>query len=145
MSPFEDSPGPSPAWLGVFAAASFAALVATSFASGYHLVGARRVRTPPPAAASSGMTQPEAGSTAPPAGAERPARIRRHERYDTALVRAEPPDGDLVDRLPPDHSVLAVERRGDWYRVQYELEGKSREGWTHEVNLEFAGEVSGAE
>lgn len=40
------SSAPSPAWLGVLALVSFAALTAVSFLSGYHLVVAERDGAP---------------------------------------------------------------------------------------------------
>lgn len=67
--------GPSPAWLGLFASVSFAALVATSFASGYHLVRRRPPSAGPVDGATSGSSAGGLqGDAAAAERARRPAR-----------------------------------------------------------------------
>lgn len=131
MDEFGPSPGPSPAWLGVFAAVSSAALVATWFASGYHLVGrgepARRVASAAAAAPEQPARQGKSEG--------RPAVVRKHDNHDAAMVRDAPGSGEPVAQLPPDTRVSVIGQEGDWYRIRYESEGQPREGWTHEVNL----------
>jgi hypothetical protein len=47
--------------------------------------------------------------------------------WHVALIRAEPPEGEVVARLLSGTQVVVTGRQGDWYRVKYDAKG--REGW----------------
>ena len=126
--------GPSPTWLGAFAALSFGGLVVAAFASGYHLaidpapVRARSL-VAVPAGEADGADAPQAqpiqaGSVAEPL-------VDR----DQAVLRNEPVDGEIVDELPAGRRVTVSAQSGDWLFVRYERDGKAHEGWTHRVNI----------
>jgi hypothetical protein len=119
--------------LGAFAAASFAALVATSFASGYHLVGRGEPVSKAPSALAPALSEQAVRQGESAAG--RPAVVRKHDNHDSAMVRDAPRSGEPVDQLSPDTTVAVIGQEGDWYRIRYQGDGQPREGWTHEVNL----------
>jgi hypothetical protein len=51
-------------------------------------------------------------------------------RWDVALVRENPDDGDVKARLRYGTRVEVAARRGKWYLVEYD--GKGTKGWVHE-------------
>lgn len=119
MPAMDYSVGPSPAWLGALALAGFAALVAASFASGYHLVGGASDRT----VAASG------------AGA-RTAIVRDGLSPDRAVLRERADDaGNIVARLPSGVAVTVISEKGEYAEIRYERQGKTYEGWTPRANL----------
>lgn len=126
------SPGPSPAWLGVAALASFAGLVIAAFASGYHLVG----EAPPKlgSAAPAALTAPEAqnDTSGEPV---RWATVREQPQKERAVVRRKPETGEVLDHLSAEQRVTILAEAGAWFQIRYEREGQEREGWTHQVNL----------
>jgi hypothetical protein len=125
------SAGPSPAVLGVIALASFAGLVLAAFASGYHLVGGG-------AEASSASVASEAASEER-GEAEAPGRtavVRELGKKERALLRVKP-EGEVVEPLESGQSVIVLDQSGDWYRIRYERDGQSRDGWTPEGMLSF--------
>jgi hypothetical protein len=130
--------GPSPAWLGVIAVFSFGGLVLAAFASGYHLASdppahaARQHGASAPIAADpSSLPESEVtkffhtGSVAEPL-------VER----DQAVLRSAPGEGDVVDELPAGRSISITAESGEWLFVSYERDGKTREGWTHRVNIQ---------
>ena len=128
------SAGPSPAWLGVVAAASFGGLVLAAFASGYHLA-----IDPPPSKAVALVAEPAADPDALDAEQAKPiqAGTVAEPLVDRAqaVLRAEPVDGEIVDELPAGRSVTVSAQSGEWLFVRYERDGKAHEGWTHRVNI----------
>lgn len=56
-----------------------------------------------------------------------PASGRATVGWNVALIRATPPEGDVVARLLSGTQVIVTGRQGDWYRVKYDAKG--REGW----------------
>jgi hypothetical protein len=56
-----------------------------------------------------------------------PASGRATVGWHVALIRATPPEGDVVARLLSGTQVIVTGRQGDWYRVKYDAKG--REGW----------------
>jgi hypothetical protein len=132
METMSSSPGPSPAWLGVAALASFAGLAIAAFASGYHLVG---------------EAPTELGSAAPKAAeaprakddssvqAARLATVREQPRQERPAVRRTPETGEVLDHLSPEQRVTILAEEGAWFKIRYERQGNEREGWTQQVNL----------
>jgi hypothetical protein len=121
------SAGPSPAWLGAFAAISFGGLVVTAFASGYHLASDAPV---PAASASASRTSSVlAASLVGPARIAEPLVDR-----ERAVLRAEP-EGEIVDELPAGRSVTITRQMGEFVMLRYERDGQLRVGWTHRVNI----------
>lgn len=51
--------------------------------------------------------------------------------WDTALVRKEPKDGDVVTRLVRGTKVKLVGRQNDWYKVEH----GSKTGWVHRAAI----------
>jgi SH3 domain-containing protein len=137
------SVGPSPVWLGVFAAASFAGLVLSAFASGYHLVGSGPPEPSPvsaarPAAlASEPVSVGEPIAAAPAAKRTRSAVVRALPKKERAVVRSKPEAGEVLDQLAPEQRVTVLAEDGAWSRIRYERAGKTREGWTRQTNLSF--------
>jgi len=127
------SPGPSPAWLGVAAVASFAGLVIAAFASGYHLVG----EAPPnvSSAAPGVEARPQNAASGEPA---RVAIVREQPRQERAVVRRKPETGEVLDHLSAEQRVTILAEEGAWFQIRYEQQGQEREGWTHQVNLSVA-------
>ena len=112
--------GPSPAWLGTLALAGFAALVAASFASGYHLVGGGSETAPIPAG-SAGM---------------RTGIVREGLKPDRAVLRERPEEqANVVARLPSGIAVTVIAENSEFAQIRYERQGESMEGWTPRVNL----------
>jgi len=130
-----------PAWLGLFAIASFGGLVLASFASGYHLVVSPVPGEPPAGSASGGSASAGSASgsasapTAVSAPAPREAVVRRGLTPDLAVVRSEPEKGEILARLPANQSVSVLSREGLWARVEFSRDGKSVAGWTLASNL----------
>lgn len=120
------NPGPSPAWLGVFAAASFAGLVLASFASGHHLVGG---------AAPAAVAASTAGAERASAAGSSSAIVREPARGGRLEVRAEPKTGKVVDQLVPDQRVTLLAQEGAWSQIRYERDKVARVGWTRTDNL----------
>jgi hypothetical protein len=121
------SAGPSPAWLGAFGAVSFGGLVATAFASGYHLASDAPVQA---ATASESRT-----SSVLVASLVGPAKIAEPlVDHDRAVLRAEP-EGEIVDELPAGRSVTITRQSGEFVMLRYERDGQLRVGWTHRVNI----------
>jgi hypothetical protein len=134
METMSSSPGPSPAWLGIAAVASFAGLVIAAFASGYHLVGEA-----PPGVSSAA---PGAEARAQNAVSTEPARlatVREQPRQERAVVRRKPETGEVLDHLSAEQRVTILAEEGDWFQIRYERQGQEREGWTHQVNLSVVG------
>jgi hypothetical protein len=141
----------SPAWLGLFALASFGGLVVASFASGYHLVMKTAPRAEPMAPATEVPTTMGAGGAASatgvaPAGAAQPARatadpaeaiVRPNLPPDRALVWAQPESKKVVGRLPGKQRVALLGRQGTWMHVEFKRAGKQINGWTMESNLQL--------
>jgi hypothetical protein len=134
-----------PAWLGLFAIASFGGLVLASFASGYHLVVTPIPGEPPaasvPGSVPAGASVPSSvpgsasASTAAAAPAPREAVARRGLTPDLAVVRSEPEKGEILARLPANQSVSVLSREGLWARIEFSRNGKSVAGWTLASNL----------
>jgi hypothetical protein len=128
------SAGPSPAWLGVVAAASFGGLVLAAFASGYHLA-----IDPPPSKAVALVAAPAGDPDALDSEQAKPIQAGTVAEplvdRDQAVLRAEPVDGEIVDELPAGRSVTVSAQSGEWLFVRYERDGKAHEGWTHRVNI----------
>lgn len=145
----------SPAWLGLFALATFGGLVVASFASGYHLVmkTAPRGEITPAAEAQPAVTTgaggagstTEAASAAAAAQAAEPARaadpaqavVRRNLPPDRARVWAQPESKKVVGRLPGKQRVALLGRQGTWVRIEFKRAGKQISGWTMESNLQL--------
>ncbi len=144
----------SPAWLGLFALASFGGLVVASFASGYHLV----MKTPPraealpvaPEPAPAAVDEAGAAQVAPTseAAASEPASaravndpseavVRQNLPPDRARVWAKPESKKVVARLPSKQRVAVLGRQGSWLRIEYKRRGKQVSGWTLESNLQL--------
>lgn len=126
------SAGPSPAWLGVAGIISFGGLVIAAFASGYHLAS----DAPPPRPApivTRGERAPAADRVEELTGTGSVAEPLVDRQR--AVLRAEPVNGEIVDELPAGRSVTILRQRGEWVLIRYERDGKSREGWTHRVNI----------
>lgn len=126
------SPGPSPAWLGVAAVASFAGLVIAAFASGYHLVEEAPPKVSSAAPAALAAPRARAASSAEPA---RSATVREQPRQERAVVRRKPDTGEVIDHLSAEQRVTILAEEGAWFQIRYERQGQEREGWTHQVNL----------
>lgn len=63
-----------------------------------------------------------------------PASGKGTVRWQTALIRKEPArDGEVLARLLTGSEVIVTGRRGEWYRVKYDAQG--REGWVHGAAL----------
>jgi hypothetical protein len=123
------SAGPSPAWLGAFAAISFGGLVAAAFASGYHLASDAPV---PAASASASASRTSSVLVASLVG---PARIAEPlVDRERAVLRAEP-EGEIVDELPAGRTVTITRQSGEFVMLRYEHDGQLRVGWTHRVNI----------
>jgi hypothetical protein len=120
------NPGPSPAWLGVFAGASFAGLVLASFASGHHLVGG----TAPTAVAASAT-----GADRASAAAATTAIVREPSRGGRLEVRTEPETGKVIDQLKLEQRVTLLAQNGAWSQIRYERDKVVRLGWTRTENL----------
>jgi hypothetical protein len=78
---------------------------------------------PEGAAAESGGDDPAAGSTTSEAEASGTATVA----WDTALVRKEPKDGEIVARLVRGTKVKIVGKQNDWYKI----ESGSKTGWVY--------------
>jgi hypothetical protein len=111
--------GPSPAWLGALALAGFSALVAASFASGYHLVGGGSEKAPVAASVGSRTGIVREGLS--------PDRAVLRERADEAA--------NIVARLPSGVAVTVISENGEYAQIRYERQGKVFEGWTRRANL----------
>lgn len=142
----------SPAWLGLFALATFGGLVVASFASGYHLVMKTAPRAEPMAPAAEvlpvvgGAGGAASATGAAPAAAAEPARaaadpaeaiVRQNLPPDRALVWAQPASKKVVGRLPGKQRVALLGRQGTWVRVEFKRAGKQINGWTMESNLQL--------
>jgi hypothetical protein len=114
---------PSPAWLGLFAAGSFAGLVLVAFATGRHLMLPAEAGT----VAQSGSVS---ASAAPPT-----ATVREPGRGEMAELRAEPITGKLVEQLAPGQIAIVLGQRSGWSHIRFEREGRPVEGWTKDENL----------
>jgi hypothetical protein len=140
----------SPAWLGLFALASFGGLVVTSFASGYHLVmktaplsapalpaasSALSAGTPQSSNVDAPQSPPDVVQSARAAADPAEAIVRQNLTPDRALVRSQPKSGSVVARLPSNQRVALRGRDGQWLRIEYERNGKRVVGWTQESNL----------
>jgi hypothetical protein len=79
--------------------------------------------TPPAAAGDSGDGEPAAGSTTSEADASGSAIVA----WDTALLRKEPKDGEVVARLVRGTKVKIVGKQSDWYKV----ESGAKTGWVY--------------
>ena len=113
------SVGPSPAWLGALALAGFAALVAASFASGYHLVGG---------GSETAVSASSSGS--------RTAIVREGLSPERAVLREKADDSaNIVARLPGGVAVTVISENAEYARIRYERQGKAFEGWTPRANL----------
>jgi hypothetical protein len=135
------SVGPSPVWLGVIAGASFAGLVLSAFASGYHLVGGG-ASEPSAAIAPAVAAEPVSASELAPAAPPSPKRarsavVRALAKKERVVVRAKPDVGEVVDQLSPEQRVTVLGQEGEWSHIRYERAGKTREGWTRHTNLAF--------
>jgi uncharacterized protein YgiM (DUF1202 family) len=124
------SAGPSPAVLGVIALASFAGLVLAAFASGYHLVGGGEAGSTSTVSESVGVEPGEADAPG------RAAFVRELGQKERAVVRVKP-EGEVVEQLKPGQAVTVLDQNGDWYRIRYERDGQTRDGWTLEGMLRF--------
>jgi hypothetical protein len=151
----------SPAWLGLFALATFGGLVVASFASGYHLVMKTAPRADavspaaerPAAAGSGGATSAaapaasaSAATSASAGGSGQGARassdpsettVRTNLPPDRALVWARPESKQIVGRLPSRQRVRLLGREGSWVRIEFKRAGKQVSGWTMESNLQL--------
>jgi hypothetical protein len=127
---------PSPVWLGVVAIISFGGLVASAFASGYHLAS----QVPIASDAAKGRREPvSAGSDSANAAAFAPIPGRVAEPLvdpERAVLMKEPGEGDILDELPAGRSVTISREAGDWLYVSYERGGKEHDGWAHRINIE---------
>jgi hypothetical protein len=85
------------------------------YAPGKHPAGA--------AAAEAGDGEPSVGSTADAAEASGTALVA----WDTALLRKDPKDGEVVARLVRGTKVKIVGKQNDWYKV----ESGSKAGWVY--------------
>lgn len=113
------SVGPSPAWLGALALAGFAALVAASFASGYHLVG--------------GASDTVVAARSP---GSRTAIVREGLSSDRAVLRERADDAaNIIARLPSGVAVTVISENGEYAQIRYDRQGKAFEGWTLRANL----------
>ena len=146
----------SPAWLGLFALATFGGLVVASFASGYHLVMKAAPRAEsvvvapevPPASTGAGGAAPLTGENAAaekevesPRAPSDPAQaiVRMNLPPDRALVWARPESKSksIVGRLPSKQRVKVLGRQGTWLRIEFVRSGKRVSGWTMESNLDL--------
>jgi hypothetical protein len=141
----------SPAWLGLFALATFGGLVVASFASGYHLVMKTAPRAepltpvaaaPPEVAGAGGAAAATGGGAAGAVGAATPADpaeaiVRQNLPPDRALVWAQPKSKKVVGRLPARQRVALLGRQGTWVRVEFKRAGKQISGWTMDSNLQL--------
>jgi hypothetical protein len=149
----------SPAWLGLFALATFGGLVVASFASGYHLVMKTAPRSDALAptlevsavsggaagAATTGAVAAPAEAVAPAApspagqGANDPSEttVRPNLPPDRALVWARPESKQVVGRLPSKQRVTLLGRQGKWVRIEFKRAGKQISGWTMASNLQL--------
>ncbi len=127
--------GPSPAWLGIVAAASFGGLVLAAFASGYHLA-----IDPPPVKARASIAVPADPADDTNPENEKPIRAGTVAAplvdRERAVLRAEPVDGEIVGELPAGRHVTVSAQSGERLFVRYERNGKALEGWTHRVNIQ---------
>ncbi len=65
-----------------------------------------------------------------------PANGQADVRWQTALIRDEPERGGKVrERVLSGARLLVTGRKGEWYRVKYDAQG--REGWVHGAALGF--------
>ena len=100
--------------------AGFAALVAASFASGYHLVGGGSESAPM-----------RASSARPRTGI-----VREGLKADSAVLREKPEEtAKVVAPLPSGVAVTVLSESGGFTQIRYERQGMSFEGWTPSANL----------
>ncbi|HRI70763.1 MAG TPA: SH3 domain-containing protein [Polyangium sp.] len=76
-----------------------------------------------PAAGAADGEEPAAGSTTSESGAEGAATVS----WDTALVRKDPKDGEVVMRLVRGTKVKIVGKRNDWYKI----DSGGKTGWIY--------------
>lgn len=71
----------------------------------------------------------ESGADAKPAGAdEKTAGLGLGTvAWETALLRSEPKDGKVVARATRGTRIQLIEKKGDWYKVEY----RSKSGWVY--------------
>jgi hypothetical protein len=89
----------------------------TFYGPGKHPEGAGAAPTDP------GSDDPAAGATTSEADASGTAIVA----WDTALLRKEPKDGEVVARLVRGTKVKIVGKQSDWYKV----ESGSKSGWVY--------------
>lgn len=128
---------PSPVWLGVVAIISFAGLVASAFASGYHLASHAPIESDAAAVAGRAPVSESSESANAAAFAPIPGRVAEPlVDRERAVLMKEPGEGDILDELPAGRSVSISRETGDWLYVSYERDGKEHEGWAHRINIE---------
>jgi hypothetical protein len=153
----------SPAWLGLFALATFGGLVVASFTSGYHLVmktapladslasgdslvpgaepaldGAAGAGGAAAAPASAKVSEPAKGADGARAATDpAEALVRTNLPPDRALVWAKPESRQVVGRLPSKQRVTLLGRQGTWVRIEFKRSGKHVSGWTMDSNLQL--------
>jgi uncharacterized protein YgiM (DUF1202 family) len=114
----------------VIAVVSFAGLVLAAFASGYHLVGGGDAASVSVASESAGVGTGEAEAPG------RAASVRKLAQKERAVVHEEP-EGEVIEPLKSGQAVTVLDQKGDWYRIRYERDGETREGWTPDEMLSF--------
>jgi hypothetical protein len=128
---------PSPVWLGVVAIISFGGLVASAFASGYHLASQAPIESDAALAAqrepvSAGSDSANAAAFAPISGRVAEPLVDR----ERAVLMKGPGEGEVLDELPAGRSVTISREAGDWLYVSYQRDGKEHDGWAHRINIE---------
>jgi hypothetical protein len=128
---------PSPVWLGVVAVISFGGLVASAFASGYHLASQEPIVSDAPSTALREPVSATSDSASAAAFAPIPGRVAEPlVDRERAVLMKEPGAGDVLDELPAGRSVTISREAGDWLYVSYERAGKEHDGWAHRINIE---------
>jgi hypothetical protein len=124
-------------WLGVVAVISFGGLVASAFASGYHLASQTPIESD--AATAVARAPASAGSDSVSAAAFAPIPGRVAEPLvdrERAVLMKEPGAGAVLDELPAGRSVAISREAGDYLYVRYQRDGKEHEGWAHRINID---------
>jgi hypothetical protein len=92
-----------------------------------------RVEFPKPDAAKPGQAEPSASADAPP-GDVTEASGHATVSWDVALVRSSASrDGAVIARVLQGTRVSVTGRRGDWYRVKYDVKGNV--GWVYRTAI----------